>query len=230
MAWVGDFIFSCGQAYVAGFCVNCPESAETVHADLREIGPTYFFAPPRVFEGLLTSVTIRMEDAEPRQAPAVRAFHAARAPRRRRRSSTAAGRRARTAWPTRSASCWSTGRSSNTLGPDAHPRRLHRRRGDRAGHLRVLPRARHQPEAALRPDRGVRLRHRSSRTARCGPTPSACPRPASSCASTTAARCSIARRRVRRILQAAGEHGRDQGRRGLGRDRRCRLHRAATGI
>ena len=31
--------------------------------DLKEIGPTYYFAPPRVFEGLLTSVMIRMEDA-----------------------------------------------------------------------------------------------------------------------------------------------------------------------
>ena len=63
MAWVGDFIFSIGQAYWAGFCVNCPESADTMMTDLREIGPTYFFAPPRVFETLLTQVMIRMEDA-----------------------------------------------------------------------------------------------------------------------------------------------------------------------
>ncbi len=63
MAWVGDFIFSIGQAYWSGFCVNCPESAETMHADLREIGPTYFFAPPAVFEAHLTQVMIRMEDA-----------------------------------------------------------------------------------------------------------------------------------------------------------------------
>ncbi|MFQ5765462.1 MAG: AMP-binding protein, partial [Rhodospirillales bacterium] len=63
MAWVGDNIFSVGQAYVAGFCVSCPESAETVLEDLREIGPTYFFAPPRIFENILTTVMIRMEDA-----------------------------------------------------------------------------------------------------------------------------------------------------------------------
>ncbi len=63
MAWVGDFIFSIGQAYWTGFCVNCPESPETMHTDLREIGPTYYFAPPRVFEGQLTNVMIRMEDA-----------------------------------------------------------------------------------------------------------------------------------------------------------------------
>ena len=63
MAWVGDHIFSMGQSYITGFCVNCPESAATVMEDLREIGPTYFFAPPRMFENLLTSVMIRMEDA-----------------------------------------------------------------------------------------------------------------------------------------------------------------------
>ncbi len=65
MAWVGDFIFSMGQALWAGFCVNCPESAETMQTDLREIGPSYFFAPPAVFERQLTQVMIRMEDASP---------------------------------------------------------------------------------------------------------------------------------------------------------------------
>jgi long-chain acyl-CoA synthetase len=63
MAWVGDFIFSIGQAYWTGFCVNCPESPETMMTDLREIGPTYYFSPPRVFETQLTNVMIRMEDA-----------------------------------------------------------------------------------------------------------------------------------------------------------------------
>ena len=63
MAWVGDNLYSIGQAYVAGFCVSCPESSETVLEDLREIGPTYFFSPPRIFESILTTVTIRMEDA-----------------------------------------------------------------------------------------------------------------------------------------------------------------------
>ena len=62
-AWVGDFLFSTAQWMVAGFTINCPESAETVAIDMREIGPTYYFAPPRVFEGMLTSVSIRMEDA-----------------------------------------------------------------------------------------------------------------------------------------------------------------------
>ncbi len=63
MAWIGQNMFSYAQAYVAGFCVSCPESADTVLNDMREIGPTYYFAPPRVLEALLTQVTIRMDDA-----------------------------------------------------------------------------------------------------------------------------------------------------------------------
>ena len=63
MAWVGDHLFSYGQSYVAGFCVSCPESRDTVLHDLRELGPTYFFAPPAIFESILTTVMIRMEDA-----------------------------------------------------------------------------------------------------------------------------------------------------------------------
>ncbi len=63
MAWIGDNIFSVAQSFVTGFCVSCPESSETVLEDLREIGPTYFFAPPRIYESLLTTVMIRIEDA-----------------------------------------------------------------------------------------------------------------------------------------------------------------------
>ena len=63
LAWIGQNIFSYAQWLSCGYVVNCPESAATVTIDLKEIGPTYYFAPPRIFEGLLTSVMIRMEDA-----------------------------------------------------------------------------------------------------------------------------------------------------------------------
>jgi long-chain acyl-CoA synthetase len=63
MAWIGEHIFSYAQAYCAGFCASCPESQATVMLDLRELGPTYFFAPPRIFESILTQVMIRMEDS-----------------------------------------------------------------------------------------------------------------------------------------------------------------------
>jgi len=63
LAWVGDHYLNYAQGLVAGFCMACPESAETVMADLREIGPSFYFAPPRTLEALLTRVMIRMEDA-----------------------------------------------------------------------------------------------------------------------------------------------------------------------
>jgi long-chain acyl-CoA synthetase len=63
LAWVGDHLFSYAQHYVAGYCVNCPEAGETVVDDRREIGTTYAFAPPAVFENLLTVTMVRMEDA-----------------------------------------------------------------------------------------------------------------------------------------------------------------------
>src|SRR3989454_198982 len=62
MAWVGDHIFSYAQSIVTGFAINCPESAATVLHDLKEIGPTYFFAPPRIWENILTNVMVRLED------------------------------------------------------------------------------------------------------------------------------------------------------------------------
>src|SRR5436305_7615633 len=63
MAWVGDHLFSYAQWLYAGFTINCPESGDTVMTDMREIGPTYYFAPPRILENLLPHVMIRMEDA-----------------------------------------------------------------------------------------------------------------------------------------------------------------------
>ncbi len=63
LAWVGDYIFSYVQSYVAGYCVNCPEAPDTVVQDRREIGTTYAFAPPRVYENILTLTTVRMADA-----------------------------------------------------------------------------------------------------------------------------------------------------------------------
>ena len=73
-AWIGQNIFSYAQWLVCGYVVNCPESAATTTIDLKEVGPTYYFAPPRVFEGLLTSVMIRMEDAGVLQRKMFHAF------------------------------------------------------------------------------------------------------------------------------------------------------------
>jgi long-chain acyl-CoA synthetase len=74
LAWVGDHYLNYAQGLVAGFCLACPERPETAMADLREIGPTFYFAPPRVFEALLTRVTIRIADAGPLQRALYRVF------------------------------------------------------------------------------------------------------------------------------------------------------------
>jgi hypothetical protein len=146
MAWVGDHIFSFGQNYTAGFCVNCPESAATVMQDLRDIGPTYFFAPPRIFENILTTVMVRMEDAAPIKR---RMFHYFMDVAQR------AGTRILDGTPVSAMD-----RMLYALGDfQPHPPGLYRGRGDRPRHLRFLPRARHQPEAALRHDRGQRVHH-----------------------------------------------------------------------
>jgi long-chain acyl-CoA synthetase len=63
LAWVGDHYLNYAQGMVAGFCTACPENPDTAMADLREIGPSFYFAPPRTLELLLTRVMIRMEDA-----------------------------------------------------------------------------------------------------------------------------------------------------------------------
>lgn len=74
MAWIGDHFFSHVQASVVGFSVNFPESQDTLMSDLQELGPTYLFAPPRIFESLLTDIHIRMENAGAVKAALFRHF------------------------------------------------------------------------------------------------------------------------------------------------------------
>ena len=162
MAWVGDHIFSYGQAYAAAMCVCCPESPETVVEDRREIGPTYFFAPPRVFENLLTQVMVRMEDAGRLKK---RMFHYFLGVARRCGEQILDGKPVGAQGP----AALSAGRpprlcaAQEPHGLLAHARGLHRRRGHRAGAVPLLPLARRQPEAALRADRGQRLHHPAAR-------------------------------------------------------------------
>src|SRR5262249_61377253 len=63
MAWLGEHIFSYAQSILVGFAVNCPESTATVLADVQEIAPSYFFAPPRIWENILTNVLIRIDNS-----------------------------------------------------------------------------------------------------------------------------------------------------------------------
>src|SRR5262245_31463520 len=74
MAWIGDHMFSFAQSILTGFTTNCPESTTTVLQDLREIGPTYFFAPPGIYQRILTTAMIRIDDAAPLKRRLVRYF------------------------------------------------------------------------------------------------------------------------------------------------------------
>ena len=76
LAWAGDHYLTYAQSLVAGYCVSCPESPETVAENLREIGPTYYFGPPRVFETLLTATTVRIADASAMKRTLYRYFMA----------------------------------------------------------------------------------------------------------------------------------------------------------
>ena len=191
MAWVGDCIFSVAQAYVCGFCINCPESGDTVMTDMREIGPSYFFAPPRIFENLLTSVSIRIEDASRLKQ---RMYHYFMEVARR------VGVRILEKQPVPFADrlrywlgnllVYAPAEERPRLLPGA--RCLHRGRGDRSGDLRLLPWPGDEHQAALRPDRGCGVHHHAPE--RRGPLRHRWrPGPRGRCAySPTAARCSTA--------------------------------------
>lgn len=63
MAWIGDTFFSVVLASLTGAAVNCPEDTTTVRQDFREIGPTITFAPPRIWENLLSQAQVKIGDA-----------------------------------------------------------------------------------------------------------------------------------------------------------------------
>ncbi len=156
MAWVGDYLFSLAQAMVAGFTVNCPESGDTVLPDLREIGPTYYFAPPRVFENMLTSVMIRMEDASAIKRRMFDYFMAGGAPQRRRDPGRQAGQRRR-AFEIRAGQGCGLRTIEKRARTVARARRLHGGRRHRSRPVPLLPLDRRQSETVIRLDRNLRL-------------------------------------------------------------------------
>ncbi len=161
MAWVGDHIFSYGQTLAGALCLACPEGPETIVEDRREIAPTYFFAPPRVFENLLTQIRVRMEDASrPKKAMFDYFIKVAD------RCGEAILDGRPVSLKDRFLYCLATS-SCTGLCATAWVCRacasLHGRRGDRAGTFPLLPLPRDQPEAALRPDGSERLHHAAAR-------------------------------------------------------------------
>ena len=225
LAWVGDHLFSYGQHYVAGFCVNCPEAGETVIEDRREVGTTYAFAPPRVFENLLTLDHGAHGRCRIAQAPHVPLFHQSRAQVGRedpeqgvRAGDGAADLHARRRDGVRPA--------EEPLRAHGHSRRLHGRRGDRSGNLPLLSFDRREPEAALRADRSVGLHHGAAgRRNLCRHGRQAEHRRRREDRRERRGAVQVARR-FPGLLQGPGEDRRDQDAGRLGAHRRCGLLRS----
>lgn len=64
MAWIGDHLLSYVFGMVTGAVSNCPESPLTVQRDIKEIGPTSLFAPPRIWENMVSQTQVKLEDAD----------------------------------------------------------------------------------------------------------------------------------------------------------------------
>jgi long-chain acyl-CoA synthetase len=60
---IAERLVSCIDAVATGYVVNFGEGGETFAQDLREVQPTFFLGVPRVWEKMMASITIRMEDA-----------------------------------------------------------------------------------------------------------------------------------------------------------------------
>ena len=65
LAWIGEQMMSLSTALAVGFTVNFPEEPETVTENIREIGPHVMFAPPRVWEGMNSTVQVKIMDTSP---------------------------------------------------------------------------------------------------------------------------------------------------------------------
>ncbi len=65
LAWIGEQMMSLSTALAIGFTVNFPEEPETVTENIREIGPHVMFAPPRVWEGMNSTVQVKIMDTSP---------------------------------------------------------------------------------------------------------------------------------------------------------------------
>jgi long-chain acyl-CoA synthetase len=63
LAWVGETAYSIALGTVRGLTVNFPERAETVLANLREIGPHVFLGPPRMWENSYSEIQVKIEDS-----------------------------------------------------------------------------------------------------------------------------------------------------------------------
>ncbi len=58
------FVYSLWMA--KGYTINCPESNETILEDMREVGPTMFYAPPHFYKLIYSQINSRSENSKSR--------------------------------------------------------------------------------------------------------------------------------------------------------------------
>jgi len=63
LAWIGEQMIAMACSLQVGFALSFPEDASTMRSDLREIGPRVMFSPPRIWESMVSSVQVRLDDA-----------------------------------------------------------------------------------------------------------------------------------------------------------------------
>ncbi|MGH8909258.1 MAG: AMP-binding protein [Egibacteraceae bacterium] len=63
-AWIGEQMLTVACGMQAGFTTSFCEDAETVRADLREIGPDVLLSPPRIFQDMVALVQVRLGEAD----------------------------------------------------------------------------------------------------------------------------------------------------------------------
>ena len=63
LAWIGEQMMCLSSALLTGFTVNFPEKPETVQENIREIGPSIMFSPPRIWENMTSTVQVKVMDA-----------------------------------------------------------------------------------------------------------------------------------------------------------------------
>jgi long-chain acyl-CoA synthetase len=61
--WIVEQALGIAGSVVTGQIVNFPEEPETVQQNIREIGPRFMVAAPRIWENLVSEVVVKMQDA-----------------------------------------------------------------------------------------------------------------------------------------------------------------------
>jgi len=62
-AWIGEQMLAVACGLSRGLTLSFPEDSATQKSDMREIGPDVMFSPPRIWEGMLSEVQVRIDEA-----------------------------------------------------------------------------------------------------------------------------------------------------------------------